>query len=161
MTERVQKAIDIFLDSLNSDTLINGKCAACAVGNLIAAGCGIKLYKDYGFVTADNAEFMTPYGPVHFTAWNHLFLTSENGQTRNDLSSYSLEHQLQMQALVDTTGFTIDELAEIEYTFETVARHQGVIHALEAVVKVMMRFDEVDSSVVKEVFTDKAEAIYA
>jgi hypothetical protein len=66
-----------------------------------------------------------------------------------------------MQALVDTTGFTIDELAEIEYTFETVASHQGVIHALEAVVKVMMRFDEVDSSVVKEVFTDKAEAIYA
>jgi hypothetical protein len=65
-----------------------------------------------------------------------------------------------MQALVDTTGFTIDELAEIEYTFETVARHQGVIHALEAVVKVMMNFDD-NVEDVKEVFTNKAEAIYA
>jgi hypothetical protein len=161
MTERVQKAIDIFLDSLNSNTLIGGSCTTCAVGNLVAAACGIKLYKEYGYVTADNSEFMTPYGPVNFTAWNHLFFTGKFGQTRNHLSSYSLEHQLQMQALVDTTGFTIDELAEIEYTFETVARHQGVIHALEAVVKVMMKFDEVDSSVIKEVFTDKAEAIYA
>ena len=161
MTERVQKAIDIFLDSLNSNTLINGTCTACAVGNLIAAECGIKLSVRDGFVTADNYYFMTPYGPVHFATWNNLFITGEFGQTKNDLSSYSLEHQLQIQALIDTTGFTIDELAEIEHTFETVARHQGVIHALEAVVKVMMKFDEVDSSVIKKVFTDKAEAIYA
>lgn len=161
MTERVQKAIDIFLDSLNSNTLVNGTCAACAVGNLIAAGCGIKLSRKYNFVIADNEYFLTPHGAISFTAWNNLFITGEKGQVRNHLSDYSLENQLQMQALIDTTGFTIDELAEIEYTFETVARHKGVILALEAVVKVMMSFDEVDQSTVKEVFTNKAEAIYA
>jgi hypothetical protein len=162
MTERVQRAIDIFLDSLNDGTLIAGSCTACAVGNLVAAACGIKLSVRGGFVTPDNYQVMTPHGSVFFTAWNNLFLTTGlNGQTRNDLSDFPELDQKQFQALVDTTGFTIDELAEIEYTFETVARHQGVIHALEAVVKVMMKFDEVDSSVIKKVFTDKAEAIYA
>lgn len=162
MTERVQKAIDIFLDSLNSNTLVNGTCTACAVGNLVAAGCGIKLYSKGDFVFAENRDFITPYGPIDIGNWSNLFITDSHGyQQRNKISDFNPSHQKKLQALIDTTGFTIDELAAIEHTFETVASHKGVILALEAVVKVMMSFDEIDQSTVKEVFTNKAEAIYA
>lgn len=162
MTKRVQKAIDIFLDSLNSNTLQHGTCTACAVGNLVAAGCGVQLFNRSDFIIADNDVFITPYGSIDITDWANLFITSDNGvQEKRELSRFTPSDQKRLQALIDTTGFTIDELAEIEYTFETVARHTGVIFALEAVVKVMMSFDEVDQSTVKEVFTNKAEAIYA
>jgi hypothetical protein len=167
MTERVQRAIDIFLDSLNDGTLVAGSCAACAVGNLVAANCGVKLYSrldsdgDKTVTTEYNTVFLPELGkPARLRSWVNLFCTS-NHQTRGNIQDFDSDMQEEMLAIVNRTGFTIDELAEIEYTFETVARHQGVIHALEAVVKVMMKFDEVDNSVVKEVFTDKAEAIFA
>lgn len=38
MTQRVQKAIDIFLDAINNGTLAKGSCTRCAVGNLVRAG---------------------------------------------------------------------------------------------------------------------------
>ena len=40
MTERISKAIDIFLDAVNNGTLAKGTCIACAVGNLVAHGMG-------------------------------------------------------------------------------------------------------------------------
>jgi len=165
MTERVQRAIDIFLDSLNDGTLVAGSCAACAVGNLVAANCGVKLYSrldsdgDKTVTTEYNTVFLPELGkPARLRSWVNLFCTGDS-QTRGNIQDFSSDLQEEMLAIVNRTGFTIDELAEIEYTFETVARHQGVIHALEAVVKVMMNFDD-NVEDVKEVFTNKAEAIF-
>jgi hypothetical protein len=166
MTERVQKAIDIFLDSLNDGTLIAGNCAACAVGNLVAANCGVKLY-----LTTDSCgdkivrpEYDSAFLPelgreAKLRSWVNLFCTGLR-QVRANIEGFIPETQEEMMAIVNRTGFTIDELAEIEYTFETVASHQGVIHALEAVVQVMLNFDD-NVEDVKEVFTNKAEAIHA
>jgi hypothetical protein len=166
MTERVQKAIDIFLDSLNDGTLIAGNCAACAVGNLVAANCGVKLYskidiyRDKTVSAEHDAVFLPELGrPARLRSWIGLFCTGKK-QTRANIKDFSSEVQEEMLAIVNRTGFTIDELAEIEYTFETVARYQGVISALEAVVQVMLNFDD-NVENVKEIFTNKAEAIHA
>ena len=166
MTERVQKAIDIFLDSLNDGTLIAGNCAACAVGNLVAANCGVKLYLtidscgDKTVKPEYDSAFLPEIGrPAALRSWVDLFCTGSH-QVRSNIKGFTPGFQEEMLAIVNRTGFTIDELAEIEYTFETVARHQGVIDALEAVVQVMLNFDD-NVEDVKEVFTNKAEAIYA
>lgn len=167
MTERVQKAIDIFLDSLNDGTLVAGNCAACAVGNLVAANCGVKLsvgkYMDGSIKVSPEHDtaFLPELGrEAQLRSWVNLFCTSDRGQMRSSIKGFTPEMQKEMLAIVNRTGFTIDELAEIEYTFETVARHQGVIDALEAVVQVMLNFDD-NVEDVKEVFTKKAEAIHA
>ena len=167
MTERVQKAIDIFLDSLNDGTLVSGNCAACAVGNLVAANCGVKLYSKVDscgdvFITLENEDVFLPEigKPARLTSWVNLFCTRDQEQRRVNIKNFSSDYQEELLAIVNQTGFTINELAEIEYTFETVARHQGVIHALEAVVQVMLNFDD-NVENVKEIFTNKAEAIHA
>ena len=167
MTERVQKAIDIFLDSLNDGTLIAGNCAACTVGNLVAANCGVKLRLtidscgDKTVSIEHDTAFLPEIGkPAKLRSWVNLFCTGEFGQTRASIKAFTPKMQEEMLAIVNRTGFTINELAEIEYTFETVAKHQGVISALEAVVQVMLNFDD-NVEDVKEVFTNKAEAIYA
>ena len=179
MTERVQHAIDIFLDSLNNNTLISGSCIACAVGNLVADAFGVNLTpkrtEDQAIlVEADN------YNPKeldhkNITVWSKFFMTDGSGiQTLNfDGSGLSPSAHKAMDTICKKTGFTIKELAVIEHAFETNCKDESImcywpdelkqaeyIKGLTAVVKVMMEFDNVQEEV-EEVFTKKAKAIYA
>jgi hypothetical protein len=162
MTQRIQKAIDVFLDSLNNGTLVAGNCSACAVGNLVADAFGIEYYVSGTSVTYSN------YCSIHIngespTVWSNFFC---NGKEReND----NLEQIKAMDIICKQTGFTLKELAAIEKTFESTCGainnpHEEVsptkvhIKGLAAVVELMMTFDDVQESV-EEVFTSKAEAI--
>lgn len=158
MTPRIQKAIDIFLDAINNNTLIAGNPCGCAVGNLVAHEMGITLSMDKLIIGPKDCEDL-PYknGEWFDMDWckpGHRKIL-DNKQSRS-------------------TGFTIDELTKIEEVFEDHSIYsQGdlialnspkekirewQIHALEAVIKVMLTFDEQKDDV-KEVFTNKAELI--
>lgn len=173
MTKRIQKAIDIFLDALNKGTLAKGTCAACAVGNLVADGLksdiALEIDKEYGvgyytFIPTDSKSQL----------WGNVFFTPELGKQVNrpkeNVEAICGEgaYDEAMETLAKT-DFTIEELMKIEYVFEkstfihfTEYHHhtkdevfKDQIRGLEAVVALMMTFDEVKEDV-KEVFTDKA-----
>ena len=158
MTPRIQKAIDTFLDSLNEGTLAKGTCVACAVGNLVAAGAGAKITEDL----ESCAGYLN-------STWSFAFSTNSEGTRRIDKSYFDNEEVIDN---ISKTDFSIHELMQIEYAFETNTEisyisydncsrksiRQDQIKGLEAVVKVMLSFDEQVEDV-KEVFTHKAELI--
>jgi hypothetical protein len=166
MTKRIQTAIDIFLDAINEGTLAKGSCVACAVGNLVANGMDAKVIP--------NGVFFETEPSVPNAIWSSLFCTSDNRQfVKSDIHEEIKDSWYQvLQKAIKKIEFTIDELAKIEYAFETNTKiihtqydnytkeevRADQIKGLEAVVKLMLTFDEqVDD--VKEVFTKKAELI--
>jgi hypothetical protein len=166
MTKRIQTAIDIFLDAINEGTLAKGSCAACAVGNLVAYGMDAKIVKDGVFFDTEPR--------VHNNIWGGLFCTVGNSQSVTTNIHEAIKHSWykDLRKSIKKIEFTIDELAKIEYTFETNTKiihtqydnytkeevRADQIKGLEAVVKLMLTFDEqVDD--VKEIFTKKAELI--
>jgi hypothetical protein len=179
MTQRVQHAIDVFLDSLNNNTLVSGTCVACAVGNLVADAFGIKLTSNRSESNATVIE-VDDYCPKELggrriTTWSNFFLTPSAGEQDLNLDGEGLDTKSHkaMDTICKKTGFTVKELADIEYAFETNCNSEGnmvywddaekqaqYIKGLTAVVKVMMEFDSIEEEV-EEVFTKKAEAIFA
>jgi hypothetical protein len=157
MTERISKAIDIFLDAVNNGTLAKGNCVACAVGNLVAHGLGCEItYYNRFRCSVDN------------TSWSSAFYTADFEQTVNE---WRLSYDDVIRN-IEATDFNIEELMAIEYAFETNTKiHAETYHhyspeairadqvrGLEAVVNVMMGFDDVKADV-KEVFTNKLEPV--
>jgi hypothetical protein len=155
MTQRVKDAIDVFLDAINNGTLAKGTCTACAVGNLVAHGMGGTISDDNGFFICDVGNYK----------WGRYFSTDNGFQ--NVINPNFEESDL--LECVNATSFSLEELREIEYAFETNAsiRHTNYhrfskedvkrdqINGLEAVIKVMLSFEEDTETNVKEVFTDK------
>jgi len=155
MTPRIQKAIDIFLDAINNGTLAKGDPCGCAVGNLVANSKGLKLTK---------SEEKTGIG---------IKIIGSAGENNDEWFDYNnYPNNIVRKDFNNRTGFSNKELSIIEKTFEEAARiSHGVykmnhihdirkdqIKGLEAVVKVMLEFDECKDDV-KEVFTEKAELI--
>ncbi len=159
MTKRILKAIDIFLDAINEGTLAKGDCRACAVGNLI------RVCNNYSH---DSWFKMSRY-------WKLIFSTDDRGVQDfvRDRVDFKLGKFPHLREEFSATGFTIEELAKIEHTFETNTNinfnmywgfskeeiRANQIKGLEAVVKVMLELDNEPTELVKELFTDKAELI--
>lgn len=145
MTPRILEAIDIFLDAINKGTLAKGTCAACACGNLI------------------NASLNRPY------EFNELV---KNDALHIAVSKLNAEYFFGSDEKQSNTKFSFDELKKIEIAFEDGSRIHWIsypeyskedirkdqIEGLEAVVKVMLEFDE-QEDIVEEIFSKKAELI--
>ena len=157
MQKRVENAIDIFLDAISNNTLAKGTCAACAVGNLCAK------------VIGHTPTLNTDWQPNNI--WARLFMTSRKSQ--QDMRVFNTPEDIkEAEELISKTEFTEEELAKIEYAFETNTQIDYVLYGnytpeelredqikgLEAVVKVMLSFDG-SKEKVKEVFTKRADLI--
>jgi len=154
MTPRIQKAIDIFLDALNEGTLAKGTCAACAVGNLVAHGMGIKAQ-----IPVDDIDFQKAKENEH---WASVLFRFHGPHFLKDKG----------EKCVESTDFTKEELIHIEEAFEHNTKifwddyykyskqeiRADQLKGLEAVVEVMLQFDNQQDSV-QEVFTNKAQLI--
>jgi hypothetical protein len=167
MQKRVENAINIFLDALNNKTLVKGDCTKCAVGNLIREGC---KYSNMEY----NKDILPLEGDTIIN-WSMLFCTEYGIQKfHKDKIDRVLYIYPEVKKQFDSVDFTIEELAEIEKTFERNTKIYGCqyerfseeeirkdqIKGLEAVVKVMLGFSEKDRDIsVYEVFTKKAELI--
>lgn len=160
MTPRISEAIDIFLKAIENGTLAKGTCAACAVGNLVASGLNAKIYKDFQenfFCEKNNSEWI-----MAFVAYDNYQSTNKN--KFNDILVLNN---------INATKFSLKELMIIEYTFEKNTKYEfssydsitkeeirkDQINGLEAVIQVMLDFDNCIDNLVKEVFTKKAELI--
>jgi hypothetical protein len=168
MTQRIIKAIDIFLDAINEGTLAKGSCTTCAVGNLVANGLG-------GIITINGmrTSCVTPTGSrIYNGRWGNAFATADGDQIAS--SDYFDDSDVIQN--IEATDFTLEELMHIEFAFETNTkihilsydRHTpqeiraDQIMGLAAVVKVMLAFEDdalATDEMVKEIFTDKAALI--
>lgn len=167
---RIDRAIDIFLDALNDGTLEAGQCTTCAVGSLVRAG--MIQTNNYKEIPSDNAFIIDNEVEVEGVTnsdWAYLFVTHGNTQFKKQAfcpfeEKYipaSKEDITKGLKAISYTEFTEEELAKIEYAFETNTKGDEIedqIKGLEAVVKIMQTFDE-DKREVKEIFTNKAYAL--
>ena len=164
MTNRIEKAIDIFLDAVNNGTLAKGSCVACAVGNLVTHGMNGTISK----TKSKFGDYDVFESNVESSCWSSAFVTTEGKQ-----SVYiNCFNNPNVTSNVEATDFTILELAQIEFAFEAntemdyrdyhLATPEEIradqIKGLEAVINVMMKFDEVEADV-KEVFTNKLQPV--
>ena len=116
MTKRFEKAFNALSRSYIEGTLAKGVCTACAVGNIVADAQGGKI----------RSIIMPVTGEIRFTCstmnefWSKLFITSTTNilgirfrkQKSTDPSVSDAEY------LEKLTGYTADEMAQVEYAFE-------------------------------------------
>jgi hypothetical protein len=156
MSPRIEKAINIFLDAINEGTLIKGDCTKCAVGNLVRVGMG--LGNSYCIENLQEDPKTRQY-----INWSLIFCTKESDSKqyfkRKTYPKIFKKYPI-VEQQIKSTDFTVEELAKIERTFEKYASNdrQGMIRGLEAVIKVMLEFEN-SKEEVKEVFTKRAELI--
>lgn len=154
MTPRIKNAINVWLDAINNGTLAKGTCTACAVGNLVADG--LKIAVNPAIKTGKN------------THWGSLFSTTFSIQEFNE--NYLTNDNVLNN--IEATSFTIEELREIEYTFETSTKiffssyslytkkeiREDQLRGLYACIELIKTFDEVEFDTKIE-FTDKVNEL--
>lgn len=89
-------SVSVLVKAYLNGTLRHGDCNACAVGNLICASLGTQHRKMF---------------------WAYVFATCRSGERLFDESGYYGEAKIE----IDSTGYTIHELALIENAFEKTA----------------------------------------
>ena len=138
--ELYHKTVDILVDAYFADTLEHGNCYACAVGNIIAANCNIQ-YDPYYMA---RGKLIWKSGR---SFWDDVFYTSQSTQSfRIDEYEGNAKYQ------IDSTGYTVYELAKIEYAFETAdkgkSEDEWMFNGLMAVVDVL---DEIHENTDEEI----------
>ena len=145
--ELFTKTVNILVDAYFKNTLQHGNCAACAVGNIIACNMGIKFRISAvcdGFYTWDGLK----------VSWNKVFVTPFNHQQHNE---FNYEGEAKEQ--IDSTGYTWQELAKVEFAFETAYEGKSeddyMFNGLMSVVDVLIEIhegNETEKETAKELF---------
>lgn len=146
--ELYQKSVDILAKAYVDNTLERANCCACAVGNLVAANCGIKMQKRRGLVMTIGESFemvlMLGWMDVH-PHWQDVFMTNGEGIQFFSSEKYDLDHIAKEQ--IDSTGYTMWELAKIEHAFERNYKGEDpMFSSLMAVIDVLDKIHEVDQA---------------
>lgn len=176
-----------------------GNLTAAALGATITRREGLKspIRALLPIFSENNSFFSKEHKRVEFDSsieesayWTFLFFTDNNnvqrinydpktecicGQCAITFSEKYIEARKQAIEIIGKTDFTMEELMQIEYVFETNTQihcqdypmyspeeiRADQIKGLNAVVSLMLSFDEIDNSNerVHEIFTEKAELI--
>jgi hypothetical protein len=147
--ELYHKTIDILVKAYLNDTLVHYNCQACAVGNIIA-GCN-----DYKYIIHDKAcdvykvRWNHTNHPEQQIHWYEVFGTTFSKQFFNP-ELYSGVAKAQ----IDSTGYALEELMEIERAFETCNKSSDVnkfmYNGLMAVVEALGQIHEADKETIQE-----------
>lgn len=138
--ELYNKTVDILFQAYFDDTLVHGNCQACAVGNMVAANTGKKVrrfekgYKGVGW-------------DCGWTVWQCVFMTDPGTLYQvKEPAFYVGEAKFQ----IDATGYYWEDLAAIEYAFETADKGQSeedyMFNGLVAVLEVLKQIHEIDDN---------------
>lgn len=95
--------INILAKAFRDGTLEHGSCMACAVGNIIQANLGSNVFSE------------------ELYEW-YKFLVDSEGNARLYLEYHSKESLFLAKQQISSTGYTIDEVREIERAFEGVRK---------------------------------------
>lgn len=111
-----KETVDILYQAYFNDTLHHQYCAACAVGNIIAARMGyIIVGKGMDF------RWHHPEGKVIGPCWSSFVYTS--GKNEQTIKPKALDDQ-EVKEQIEATGYEPHEVAQIEFAFET-AYYEG------------------------------------
>ncbi len=140
--ELFDRTISILVKAYQQNTLEHGNCYVCAVGNLVAANMKIKF------------SFSKIWDSEKMPQWDDVFSTARGLQRREELN-YIGEAKRQ----IDATGYTWEDLAQIEFAFETAEKGNNddvwMFNGLMAVVDVLLQIHECEdvAEVTKSLFT--------
>ncbi len=110
MNERFKNAISALRKAFFTNNLISGSCSACAVGQIVANA--------YGDISTNNE--IVHCNDIKNVRWRALFFTDDNKQTKR-YHMLSTEVDIALQ-LIEPTGYSEEELARVEYSFETATK---------------------------------------
>jgi hypothetical protein len=145
--------VNVLVKAYLNDTLRHNNCYACAVGNMIASANGFK-YSMLKEALSDNKEHW-------LLKWAHLpsiydaeIELSSNDQQENWMNvfrdgevQYS-NYNGKSKELIDSTGYTVYELARIEEAFEDVdsncTNDEWMFNGLMAVIEVLAEIHGID-----------------
>lgn len=141
MTPSFDKTVDILVKAYLNDTLKHGDCYACAVGNLVAHSCGYRV--------TPRLEWFDQDGKSKFAEWKFVFMTVRR-RDETTQSIYPEHYNGRSKEQIDSTGYTWQQLAKLEYAFETCeigeTRDEFIFNGLMAVVDVLAEIHQVDLS---------------
>lgn len=118
MTEQAKfdHTVQVLVQAYLNDTLEKDNCQACAVGNLIAHAAGaVYVRKTSNY----NGDLLLEAQP-RIVDWLGAICTSEDCDQQLDKRVYLAQPGI--KAAFDSTGYSFEELAQIEYAFES---HDG------------------------------------
>lgn len=132
--ELFHKTIGILVNAYLKGTIKQGECAACVVGNLIAANMSYEVKE----------------------IWRGEWRWECEGYSDNDafrwfdviVNNYHIDEKVEEQ--VESTGYTIDELKSLEQVFEDVAYRFDEKVGLMSVVNKLCEIHEMDLTTKEE-----------
>jgi hypothetical protein len=134
--KRFDRTIKALVKGYMNDTLATRICTACAVGNIIAECNNYIVKKEIN-------NWFTKEGPDKYPKWDDVFITYIDRQ-----KIYEDDYKGEAKRQIDSTGYTWEELAQVEFTFE---KTQGdMFTKLMAVVEVLCNIEGFNDEVAKE-----------
>lgn len=112
MTKRFEFAYNALVQAFFNGTLAKGTCTACAVGNMVAAA------NDFPIERIETEDEISFEGDDMIEYWSDLFFTTSIGQLRRNHATKDEDVKIAL-SLIEKTGYSEDELAKIEFAFET------------------------------------------
>lgn len=141
--ELYKKTVDILYEAYFKDTLEHNNCCACAVGNMVAAGCG------YPKIVAPHSSSKRVWAGIPYPAkegWATVFMTESN-ILKPFQKIVSDNYWGLAKEQIDSTGYSLVELSSIEYAFEMADRGRNeedyMFNGLVAVLEVLKEIHEV------------------
>lgn len=140
MTQREKffETVGILVEAYLNGTLLHGDCAACAVGNIIAAKLKCKIVPGINSF-GDNINWWQRGEHEIKPLWPLVFVTDSHSNQIRSPKSYMGHTKLQ----IDATGYSWQQLALIESAFERAAHtscegeEQAMFDGLMAVTNVL------------------------
>lgn len=150
------KTKDILYQAYFNDTLQHVNCAACAVGNIVAGnnGFNVNIYGNCWYGKDRDISIWPRLGRVFTTDYKE---SKKVGVQYINEDEYEFNTDAKSQ--IDSTGYTWQQLAKIEYAFETCecgnSKEDKMFNGLVAVLKVLDELHEVTDG-----DTSKFKAVY-
>jgi len=139
--ELFDRTVGILVKAYQNDTLHHSNCYACAVGNLVCANMGMGYEKDKSGVV--NIKWS---GYDRIASWVNVFCTISNDE--QDINPFSYLGRAKEE--IDATGYSWEDLAKIEYAFETApfgnSDDDFMFNGLMKVVDILMEIHEANKA---------------
>jgi hypothetical protein len=151
------KTISILVKAYLNDTLEHLNCTACAVGNIIAENNGYKYIKVDKSTIGFDTDFKYTWEHKINSVWYEIFRS--HWQTvfstpNRDQKIYPENYEGDAKIEIDSTGYSWQDLAKIEFAFENkhrgATKEQRMYNGLLNVVEVLGQIHEVEKETTEE-----------
>lgn len=151
--ELFEKTVGILVDAYHNGTLKHQSCMACAVGNMVRANMGEDCFiKSYPYSWA--------------TIFNTIACSYLNGSYLQMRSFHLMDSLPIAREQIESTGYPVEVLADIEYAFETALKgnseDEWMLNGLYRVYDVLCAYHEVEAPTPStEVFNSEEKFTFA